>query len=188
VAELTAALATAQQEHIAAAQIAADAHREEMGILQMQINQLVEVMQSAQAAGSNEQVAALQAQIASMQQQVEDEAEAADAEEEAAVETAEEAGALEPWYDRYRTHLYVGGGLAALAALYYFFFRPRTAMHLPVPTTPKSPSGLAANPTYRYRKGYRKTRRPPNSIWVKSYEYRNAQGKLVRVKGHWRTK
>jgi flagellar biosynthesis chaperone FliJ len=173
VAELTAALAVAQQEHIAAAQAAADAHREEMGLLQMQINQLVEAMQGAQAAGSNDQVAALQAQVAQLQEALSVAGASAEAEEAAAEETAEEASSLQPWHEQYRTWLIVGGGVALLGAVYYFFLRPRQAMRLPVPTSPASPSGLAANPSRK--KGIR----------IRSYSYRHPKtGKIVRVKGH----
>lgn len=176
ISELTMALADAQQEHIAAAQAAAEAHRNDMGILQLQINELVTAIQGAQAAGANEQVALLQAQIAAMQQQLAESRAAADVEEEAAEETSDEAATLEPWYDRYRTHLYIGAGLAALAAA-YFFTRPRTAMHLPVPTTPASPSGLAANP-----------RKKTRGVMVREHVKKLPSGKKIRIKSYKRAR
>jgi hypothetical protein len=158
--DLTKALAQAQKDQASSAKAAADQHKQEVEALQKQINDLMAALQSAQssAAGgggggggggaSEQEVATLENAAAALQEQQAVAQAEAQVEEQAAAETAAEAQQTEaalPWHTKYKTWLYVGGAAVILGAGYYYFMRPKTAMSLPVPTSPKSPSGLAAN-------------------------------------------
>lgn len=177
VADLTAALSAAQQEHIAAASAAADLHREEMGMLQLQIAELASALSSAQggaAAGDGAaagQVAELQAQILMLQEQLAAAGQAAVAEDQAAAETAATANGGD-FFTQHRNALLLGAAAVIVAgAAYWFFLRRKPAAGLPAPMSASSPSGLAAN--------------PERQQYVRSYSYKHPKtGKTVYVKRH----
>jgi hypothetical protein len=174
VVDLTAALSAAQQEHVAAAQAAAELHREEMGMLQMQIAELASAMTAAQSSGNGAgaaQAAELQAQILMLQEQLAAAGQAAQAEEQAAAETAAAAAGGGFFAQHRNTLLIAGAALAVAGAAYWFFIRRKPAAGLPAPTTSDSPSGLAAN--------------PERERFVRPYSYKHPKtGKRVRVKGY----
>lgn len=150
VGELTAALALAQQDHVAAAGAAASLHREEMSLLQMQIDQLVDAMMASQGtpAADNSagvaEAAELQARVAALQAQLQAAADAAAAEEAAAAETTAASG--NGFLAQHGTTLLIGGGVLLAIGAAYWYFKNRPAAALPPPTSAAAPAGLAANP------------------------------------------
>jgi hypothetical protein len=166
---LTASLASAQQDHVGAANAAASAYRDEVASLQAQIATLNDAMA---ASTNNSEVAGLRAQVEALMGQLAAAEVAADESAEAAAESEAAYQATASWFERNKTNLLIGAGVLAAGVVGWKVLQGRKAMHLPPPTSKASPSGLARNP------GRRK------SYFRRAYSYLR-KGKRVKVPAHY---